>query len=190
MALSWLFAASQAAASEGSEDVVEFRCDSMEISRPPTTSSNARQSNQTTCIGNVVVRRAELTLCCQRLVADADSKWQWKRFKCLGDARATSASERFWAKGMRYDMLTEELVLTGKPLVNQGGSYIRGSEIKVTVGGESAQIKDPVGVLEATALSSGDSSASSTRTQNRKTPVSLTTGPLPDTCPLPGRPSF
>lgn len=117
---------------------VDFRCDSMQVFTKP---------NRTACMGNVVLRRADLMVCCQRLDSLADEKWQVTKLICTDDVRAQRGDESVWAKRADYAADTSDLVLTGKPLLRRGESLIEGERVTIDMDEEQARIERPRGHL-------------------------------------------
>lgn len=150
------------------EGPVDFRCDRMDLSVEP---------NRTVCVGNVVLRRSDLLVCCRRFEGTRDERGQLQRLLCIDDVRARRGEETMWADRAEYRPDTADLVLTGRPLVRRGQSLLVGDRVTVNVKEEQARIERPRGHVA---------------TEDMR-PLEVTTAvpaqDLPSTCPVPAAPS-
>src|SRR5689334_20108506 len=100
-----------------SEGAIEFRCDAMQVNTSP---------NRSICENNVVLRRGNLLLCCNRLEGEADAQWNWQRYECKGDVRSLRNNELTWSDFSEYLFATNDLIMTGNPFLRQGTSLLAG----------------------------------------------------------------
>lgn len=164
-----LVAAAPATPRQAKRRPVDFRCDAMDVLTKP---------NRTICRGNVVIRRPDLTLCCEHFEGLADAEWQWRRLVCSRDVRARRGNEVMWAKQAEFDPQTDNLQLTGTPLLQRGKSLLAGDRIVVDVRRDRARIEAPQGRIAADAR---------VALPKHAPPESLQT-PLPERCPIPPPP--
>ena len=146
---------------------IEFRCDSMKVLSKP---------NRSICQKNVVVRRGDLLVCCSEFTGYADTDWSWKSFLCKGDVRAQRSGEISWSETASFNLKTSNLILRGMPLLKRGKSYLKGTRISLNVQTERAHVHKPRGFM----TTSQDAAPAS---------FAVVTGELPQTCPLPKRPT-
>lgn len=158
----------QGLASQAPEGPVDFRCDQGQATRQP---------NRWICRHNVVVRRGELWVCCERFEGYRTEAGDWNRFVCEGTVRARRGDELMWARRGTFIMATSDLILTGAPEVQRAGSLLRGERIVIDTKYDQARVENPRGRLETT---NPDTVA---------TLPPLPPGPLPARCPLPPRPT-
>ena len=149
---------------------IKFRCDSMQILSNP---------NRSICHTNVLVRRGDLLLCCDRFEGYADSQWGWTKFTCAGNIRAQRLNELIWSKQAHFNLKTSSLVLRGLPLIKRNTSYLTGTRITLNVDSNHAQISKPRGVITPSSLPSIAPQAHKNDTR---------VADLPEICPLPTRP--
>jgi lipopolysaccharide transport protein LptA len=149
---------------------LDFRCDAMQVLTKP---------NRTVCTGNVVVRRVDLTVCCDKFEGTADDKWQWQKLVCVDDVRARRGEETMWSDRAEFSPTSNDLVLTGRPIVKRGQSVIEGQRITVNVKDDRARVTNPRGRLETSELEAAKG--------NQPPPPTDMTKPVPTTCPVAGR---
>jgi lipopolysaccharide export system protein LptA len=118
---------------------IDFRCDSMQVFTKP---------NRVLCRGNVVVRRAELTVCCAQFEGYADEQGGWERFVCADDVRAQRPGELAWSQKATFIMSTSDLFLTGTPMLQRGKSLLEGETIIIDTKHDHARIERPRGRME------------------------------------------
>jgi lipopolysaccharide export system protein LptA len=147
---------------------IDFRCDAMQVFTKP---------NRVVCTNNVVVRRADLLVCCRQWEGYADGNGGWERFVCADDVRAQRPGELAWASKATFIMSTSDLVLTGRPLLRRGKSLLEGEMIVIDTKHDHARVEKPRGRMEPA--------------DQTPPPVEapLPTGPLPATCPVPPPPT-
>ncbi len=144
---------------------LDFRCDSMNLESKP---------NRVSCSGNIVARRDDLLVCCERFEGAADDQWQWRSFKCINDVRAVRGSELMWSDEARFNLESGELVLTGRPRLRRGPNLLDGTEILIETETDRARVIKPRGRLDPDA-------------ENIPDAYSIPKGKLPSKCPLPSR---
>lgn len=144
---------------------LDFRCDQMNLESKP---------NQAICTGNVVARRDNLLVCCERFEASADTKWDWQTFLCMDRVRALREDEWMWSERAEFDLKTGLLTLTGKPRLRRGPNLLRGTSIVIDTESDRAKVLKPRGVLDPDA--------------EMPQPMPIPAGNLPSKCPLPKRP--
>jgi len=152
---------------------LDFRCDRMLVKTNP---------NRTWCYENVVVRRDDLLFCCRTFAADADKQWQWQQVHCVDEVRAQRGPETMWADKGDYTLSSSELVLTGRPQLQRGASFMDGERIIIDTRTEQARMINPKGAAVTDPKQDPSKTATATTT-----PAALT-GPLPALCPVPARP--
>ncbi|MCK5687900.1 hypothetical protein KAI87_01460 [Myxococcota bacterium] len=151
---------------------LDFRCDNMEIHSKP---------NRSTCVGNVIVQRGELLVCCDRFEGEADEKWGWQRFVCYDKVRAKRGDELMWAKRAEFVLSNGNLYLFGQPLVKRGMSVILGDKVVIDTQKDHAQVENPRARLYA---------ADSKKGMTLKVQKTQPGAKLPAICPLPPRPKI
>ncbi|MBI5509360.1 MAG: hypothetical protein HY903_11465 [Deltaproteobacteria bacterium] len=119
---------------------LDFRCDNMQVFSKP---------NRTVCQTNVVVRRADLLVCCATFEGFADDRWGWQRFVCTENVRAERGDETMWSDRAEFVLATNELLLTGRPRLKRGKSLLEGERVVVDVKTDHARIEKPRGRIEA-----------------------------------------
>lgn len=140
---------------------IDFRCDSMQIFTDP---------HRVLCRTNVVVRRANLFICCDQLEGYSNAKGDWERLVCRNRVRAQRGDEIMWSKQATFVTALHDLVLTGQPILRRGQSILSGERIVVDTKHDRAHVEKPTGRVQqapAAALP----------------PLPLE-GPLPDQCPM------
>lgn len=162
--------AALASSARPSQDPVplDFRCDGMQVNSKP---------NRSLCKGNVVVRRPDLLLCCNVFEGRAADDWQWDSFTCVDDVRAKRGDELMWADQADFVVATDDLTLTGRPLLHRGKSLLTGERIVINIKSDRARIEKPRGHLGR------DSDLQLSEIE----PVPEGT-PLPAVCPIPPSP--
>jgi lipopolysaccharide transport protein LptA len=146
---------------------LDFRCDAMQVYTKP---------NRTVCTGNVVVRRSDLLVCCDKFEGVANDDWQWQKLVCVDDVRAQRGEETMWSDRAEFEPNTSDLVLTGRPMVKRGQSIIEGDKVTVNVKDDRARVTKPRGRLETGELEADKKPAAA---------PADSTKPVPATCPLP-----
>jgi len=168
MLLAALFIAAPATkpAAPDQQGPIDYRCDGMQIFSKP---------NRVVCTGNVVMRRRDVLLCCERFEGVADDKWQWDKFTCTTDVRGQRPDELMESDDAVFVLGTNNLVLTGRPRLQRGTSLLAGEKIIVDVQTNEAHIEKPRGRIEQ-----ADSKID-------KTPLApqVDEKQLPATCPVP-----
>lgn len=162
---------------------IDFRCDGMRIETKP--------KNRTFCERNVVLQRGTLLMCCDLFTGESDPKWVWRRFTCHGDVRALRNGEYMWGDDALFVVASDELVLTGHPLLQRGESVVGGEEIVVQVNQDRAQIHRPKGLLqvrESTAKGGTPAPAPVVLPDPLSELMKKFGGVLPARCPLPAAP--
>lgn len=144
---------------------LDFRCDTMNLESKP---------NRVSCTGNVVARRDNLLVCCERFEGDADNQWQWQTFRCIKDVRAVRGTELMWSDEARFNLENGELVLTGHPRMRRGPNLLDGTEISIETETDRARVIRPRGRLVPDA-------------EELPPSVAVPEGELPQKCPLPRR---
>jgi lipopolysaccharide export system protein LptA len=152
---------------------MDFRCGSMKVFSKP---------NHTICNANVVVRRGNLLLCCERFEGEADANWQWQKFYCHGDVRALRDEQLIWADEGEFFFVKNQLHLYGAPLLQRGKSMLRGDRAVMDLKTEDIHIEKARGFVQQAEIK-----------QKQPVPVDKTwtrflIGELPSTCPLPNSP--
>jgi len=144
---------------------IPFRCDRMKMNG---------QRYLVICDSNVVIQHDTLLLCCDSFNAQADEKWNWQRLLCRGNVRAYMDGRWMWGLQADYDVTSQLLVITGRPLLRQAESSFAGSAITVQVDQQLVDVKHPRGVL--------------VRDENPSAVPAYKVLPL--RCPLPDRASY
>lgn len=152
---------------------VDFRCESLQVARAPAPS---------VCQGAVVLRKENMLLCCDTLQAQADASGAWQRFVCRGNVRAQHNDAFVWADSAAFDVRDDTLLLTGKPLVSRQQSLLAGTSIRIFLGSERLDVQQPRGTMAQYMAATATTSALGM-------PKQVFIGPLPQTCPLPSKPS-
>jgi hypothetical protein len=143
---------------------IDFRCDSMRVlSRP----------NRTVGRRHVVIRRADLLICCDQFETTADPLWRWQRMVCRNGVRAQRGDEVVWADHAELILDRNDLVLTGRPILRRGATWLTGSRVTLNLDESQARILRPRGHLP------GEEQAY----LSPLVPIDLT-APLPATCPI------
>jgi lipopolysaccharide transport protein LptA len=132
------------------------------------------EPNRNICSGRVVVRRGEMLVCCNTFEGVADARWQWQRFVCTGDVRASRDVETAWADKAEFFVADNDLVLTGHPLLHRGDSLLEGERVTMNIQEDYARVVKPRGRM-------GQSGA----TPLGRRPLPIPTGALPTLCPIP-----
>lgn len=148
---------------------LDFRCDGMRVTSKP---------NRVTCEGNVIVRRADLLVCCELFEGVADEKWSWLSFVCKRDVRGARVDELMWSQQADFDLTTGVLVLTGKPRLQRGASLVDGERVVIETETERARIDKPQGRITPSELEAPQGPAS-------LVPLGAE---LPAICPVPKTP--
>ena len=142
---------------------VPFRCDKLSLDG---------KKHIVRCEGNVVVRYDNLLLCCTYFTAQADKQWRWQNMHCRDDVRAYMDGRWVWGDKAEYSSATRHLHVTGSPLLRQGATWFRGSELHIDLNSEEANLSHPRGVLDRSPAT------------DAPPPVYQV---LPKRCPLPAR---
>lgn len=148
---------------------LDFRCDGMRVTSKP---------NRVTCEGNVIVRRADLLVCCELFEGVADEKWSWLSFVCKRDVRGARTDELMWSQQADFDLTTGVLLLTGKPRLQRGASLVDGERVVIETETEKARIDKPQGRITPSELEAPQGPAS-------LVPLGAE---LPAICPVPKTP--
>ena len=149
------------------EAPVEFVCDAMQLFSKP---------NRAVCTHNVVVRRGDILLCCDRFEGLLDERGVWQRLTCSDRVRAQRGDELMWADRAVFEVASARMTLTGDPRVHRGRSVLRGERIVVDTRNDRARIEQPRGRVEPAA--------------NAPAPIPppALEGELPRRCPVPAAP--
>lgn len=115
---------------------LDFQCDNMQVRTKP---------NGAVCTGNVIVRRSDMLVCCKQLVGVANDKWEWQSLICQDDVRAQRGEELMWSDKAEFLPETQDLVLTGRPIVVRGESVLEGEKVLVNIKEDSARVIKPRG---------------------------------------------
>jgi lipopolysaccharide export system protein LptA len=150
---------------------LRFRSDQMQVLTKP---------NRAILLGNVVMRRTDLLLCCKRFESVADEKWQWQKLTCHDDVRAQRNDEMIWSDRADFMPESSEVIFSGHPRVRQGESVLEGERILVNIDDDRARVIKPRGRLVS---------------EPRPKPTPPPTRPsgelpVPEKCPLPPAPQL
>ena len=148
------------------EGPIDFRCDHGQAYSKP---------RRWLCRQNVVVRRADLLLCCEEFEGYQGDDGKWQRFVCSKNVRARRAAEMMWADRATFVVETSDLILTGKPLLQRGKTILRGERIVVDTKYEQARIEQPRGHFEPASFDTTSVNQAAFQ------------GALPARCPIPNR---
>jgi lipopolysaccharide export system protein LptA len=118
---------------------VDFRCDQMRMTMKP---------RQVVCEQNVVVRRGDWVLCCERFEGSQDKRGAWQRLTCGDNVRAQRGDELMWGQSAVYLFETTDLIVSGDALLRRPTSLLRGDRIVVDTSRDQAHIERPRGRLE------------------------------------------
>ncbi len=146
---------------------IDFTCEAMQLFSNP---------NRAICNREVVVRRGELFLCCERFEGYMDEQGGWERLICYQRVRAQRRGEMMWADRATFILATNDLILTGHPKLQRGKSVLSGERIVVDTERDQAHIEQPRGRLEPATREPVDAA---------QLPL---TGELPRKCPIPAAP--
>jgi len=146
---------------------LEYRSDTMQVFTKP---------NRAVLRSNVVIRRGDLLVCCENFEGLADAEWGWQRFVCTEKVVAQRSDETMWADKAEFILETSDLILTGKPLLQNGKSFLEGTRIIVDTERDRARVIKPRGRIY-----------SAKESVKSRPPVTIE-GELPATCPLPSAP--
>jgi len=163
MQLASLLLLQTAPATDAANAPIDFRCDSMQLFAKP---------GQVICRRNVVVRRADLIVCCDTFEGYTDDAGGWQRFACSDGVRAQRHDEVMWAEKATFVVRLSDLILTGNPRIQRGRSMLSGERIIVDTKHDRAHIEKPQGRMAAT-----DTPARAAETMPLE-------GPLPARCPV------
>lgn len=142
---------------------LDFRCDKMNLASKPY---------RVRCRGNIVARRDNLLVCCDRFEGIGDESGQWREFTCIDRVRAVRSDELMWSKRAHFDLETGNLTLTGEPRLRRGANVLDGETIVIETETDRARVVKPRGRLEPDAKEAAP-------------PIAIPQGELPATCPLP-----
>lgn len=109
--------------------------------------------NRAVCTGNVIVRRSDMLVCCKEFEGIANDKWEWQRLICHTDVRAQRGEELMWSDKAEFLPETQDLVLTGRPVVARGESVLEGEQVLVNVKEDRARVIKPRGRIGTQELS-------------------------------------
>ena len=152
---------------DGTSKDVEFRCDNMQVDT---------KTHTTLCTDNVVLRRGDVLLCCNKLEVHSDHEWNWQTFNCLENVRAKRKNELMWSNKASFHHQKNEIYLTGKPYLKRGASLLTGKKIIIDLSQEAAKVIKPRGTINST-------NAEKTKVSHIELPAKL----LPEQCPIPSR---
>lgn len=141
---------------------LDFRCDKMNLASKPY---------RVRCRGNIVARRDDLLVCCDRFEGISDESGQWREFTCIDRVRAVRGDELMWSKRAHFDLETGNLTLTGEPRLRRGANVLDGETIVIETETDRARVVKPRGHLEPDA-------------KEVAPPIAIPQGELPATCPL------
>ncbi len=133
--------------------------------------------NRTLGRRHVVIRRADILICCSRLETRADPQWRWQQVSCDDDVRVQRGEEVVWADHADFWVDGQDLVLSGRPLLHRGMTWLAGERVSIDWHGGLARILRPRGHLPGVA-----------QAPTSTTPCMATTSPLPRRCPIAPRP--
>jgi lipopolysaccharide export system protein LptA len=142
---------------------LDFRCDNMQVQSKP---------NRTICRKNVVLRRADLFVCCDLMESFADDKWDWEKVICKSNVRALRQEDLVWADRAELQINASDLILTGKPKVKRGANILAGQRVIINVESDRARIEHPRAYFNKNA-------------KKVTLPAIPWEGELPTKCPLP-----
>ncbi len=106
------------------------------------------ERNSATFTGDVRVKHRTLDLRCDKMVAFYTGAREVTRVECTGGVQAQDG-DRF-ARGERaeYDVPSGVLVVTGSPEARQGGTYMTGTRVRLTLGSERLEVENARIVVE------------------------------------------
>ncbi|MBN1203353.1 MAG: hypothetical protein JXB05_00325 [Myxococcaceae bacterium] len=100
------------------------------------------ERSSATFTGDVRVKHRTLDLRCDKMIAFYTGAREVKRVECTGGVQAQDG-DRF-ARGERaeYDVPSGVLVVTGSPEARQGGTYMTGTKVRLTLGSERLEVEN------------------------------------------------
>jgi lipopolysaccharide transport protein LptA len=107
-----------------------------------------KKDHRSFCRGHVAITRDDLTITCDTLETLHDDKWGAKKMTCLENVVLKSKDGRTTSEKAEFDNESRDLVLTGNPVLYQGGSVIRGEVIKYNLNDEQFDVKKFRGVVD------------------------------------------
>jgi lipopolysaccharide export system protein LptA len=74
------------------------------------------------------------------------------RAECVGNVRAVDGLRRARGERADFDVPTGVLVVTGNPEARDATTHLRGSEVRMTLGSQSFEVKDATVTVETAPL--------------------------------------
>ncbi len=101
------------------------------------TKGFGKKDRRSVCRGSVVITHDDLTIKCDTIETQHDEKWGVKKITCLENVIIKSEQGHATAEKAEFFNDSQELVLTGNPVLYQEGNVVRGEVIKYNVTDET-----------------------------------------------------
>lgn len=98
--------------------------------------------------GDVLVKHRTMDLRCDKLTAYYNGTREVTRADCAGNVRAVDGDRRAKGERARLNVPTGTLVVTGNPEAEDPMIHIRGTEVRMALGGKSFEGKDTTVILK------------------------------------------
>jgi lipopolysaccharide transport protein LptA len=102
--------------------------------------------------GDVLVKHRTMDLRCDKLTAYYNGTREVTRADCAGNVRAVDGDRRARGERARLNVPTGTLVVTGNPEAEDPMIHIRGTEVRMALGGKSFEGKDTTVILKTAPL--------------------------------------
>ncbi|MCY1074501.1 LptA/OstA family protein [Archangium lansingense] len=102
--------------------------------------------------GDVVVKHRTMDLRCDKLTASYNNAREVTRADCTGNVRAVDGDRRAKGERARLNVPSGTLVVTGNPEAEDPMIHIKGTEVRMTLGGKSFEGKDTTVVFKTAPL--------------------------------------
>lgn len=139
LAVGLLFTATHAVAQQPATTRLEITSERLELDGP---------RNRAEFIGDVLAREGELTLRCDRLIAQYDDAGTATRVEARGRVRVSHGRVFATAGRAEYERSTEVVRLDASPVVWRGAQRVAGDAVRIYLKTERVEVDAPRGVIE------------------------------------------
>jgi len=129
-----------------------------------------KKEHRSVCRGKVTISRDDLKIKCDMIETENDDKMQVKKVRCLENVVITTQDGRATAEKAEFDNETQDVILTGNPVLFQGGNVIHGELVRYNLKDESfvvskirATMKNETVKGQSASMPAGKSSAPASR---------------------------
>ncbi|MCC6806538.1 MAG: hypothetical protein IT381_03865 [Deltaproteobacteria bacterium] len=120
----------------------DFACDEIKL---------FNKENRTQCRGHVVVKRDDIKITCDLFEAFTDEKNNLRKMVCLENVVMQRGEGRSTSEKAEFEADSQTLILSGNPIVRQGGNEFKGDVIVYDLKNDRLSVKRVRGKIQQNA---------------------------------------